>query len=189
MNYRSKGLRYCWSNFCWQPHFPFETTTIRASQHRCTFALERCFHSKAWSETRQQILESHWLGELPPKFLPSQNFDQHPMPGVQKKWTSENKLPQIPWLIINFHTSWYINTWTWLYIRGHTICINSTYQIKPEMFSLPPLSPKETRTNLGAAATRQRSIPWRRKATRFNGHLGCPRLEPALDPPVKIAFP
>ena len=134
-------------------------------------------------------LESHWLGELPPKFLPSQNFDQHPMPGVQKKWTSENKLPQIPWMIINFHTSWYINTWTWLYIRGHTICINSTYQIKPGMFSLPPLSPKETRTNLGAAATRQRSIPWRRKATRFNGHLGCPRLEPALDPPVKIAFP
>ena len=189
MNYRSKGLRYCWSNFCWQPHFPFETTTIRASQHRCTFALERCFHSKAWSETRQQITWITLTWGIAAQISTKSKLWPASYARSAKKWTSENKLPQIPWLIINFHTSWYINTWTWLYIRGHTICINSTYQIKPEMFSLPPLSPKETRTNLGAAATRQRSIPWRRKATRFNGHLGCPRLEPALDPPVKIAFP
>ena len=82
----------------------------------------------------------HGLGNCRPH-LPSQKTLTSVLCQECMKWTSENKLPQIAWLIVNFRIKVheYINM---VYICGHPICINSTYQqIKPWMFSSPP---KET---------------------------------------------
>lgn len=81
--------------------------------------------------------------------------------------------------------------YTTIHEHGYTLGVIQTPHIRSSLGCSHCLhmSPKETRTNLGAAATRQRSIPWRRKATRFNGRFGMSPVGTRTWSPGENCFP